>query len=167
MHLLARPHDLHAITPPMSIPAGGSRASWKPGSGRMPATLPRTLQHVTIMAGRVPPERPNGPAPGLPASGLITGRLNTCRQLDLARATRGGACKPMSKRGLRQKRLFSEPDRPSVRPSACYSRYALVAFRGLCRQATEVDRVLSAVLFTGIMGPPGGDVGQVVRSRAV
>jgi hypothetical protein len=47
----------------MSIPAGGSRASWKPGSGPMPATLPHTLQHVTIMAGRVPlsPDRQEMP----------------------------------------------------------------------------------------------------------
>ena len=37
--------------------------------------------------------------------------------------------------------------------------YAIGAFVGLCRQAAEVDRVVPAVLLTGIVGPTGEDVG--------
>jgi hypothetical protein len=32
------------------------------------------------------------------------------------------------------------------------------AFLGLCRQAAEVDRVLPAVLFSGIVGPLSEDI---------
>ncbi len=39
------------------------------------------------------------------------------------------------------------------------------AFLGLCRQAAEVDRVLSTVLFSGIVGPLSEDIGQVVQGH--
>jgi len=49
--------------------------------------------------------------------------------------------------------------------SACYWRGHDRCIPGLCRRAAEVDRVLPAVLFTGIGSPPGGDAGQVVAGH--
>ena len=39
------------------------------------------------------------------------------------------------------------------------------AFPGLGRQAGEVDGIVSAVLFAGIVGPPSEDAGQVVQGH--
>jgi hypothetical protein len=59
----------------MKIPAGSGIPGHLAAADCLRHSCALRQHAITIMAGRVPQERPNGPAPGMPASSLISSRL--------------------------------------------------------------------------------------------